>query len=110
MCPREPGDLPVLVSRLKAIRHYFSEDALAFFEPNDASDLAKQMVRLYRDQPLRARLVTNARAEYAPIRWELMKQRYLELMDHMRVGVPSMEGRRHEIALATVAPRKRTLL
>src|SRR5262249_52025079 len=70
---------PVLISRLKAIRHYFTESALAFFAPNDPSDLAKQMVRLYRDQLLRARLVMNAESEYRPIRWDLMKQRYLEL-------------------------------
>ena len=42
----------MLVSRLKTIRHYFSEDALAFFEPNDPADLAQQMVRLYRDREL----------------------------------------------------------
>ena len=49
----------VIISRLKAIRHYFSEDALAFFEPNNPADLARQMVRLYRDRPLRARLAAD---------------------------------------------------
>ncbi|MBZ5698174.1 MAG: glycosyltransferase family 4 protein [Acidobacteriia bacterium] len=71
----------VLMSRLAAIRHYFSDDALAFSEPNDAADLAKQMVRLYEDRPLRARLATKAKQEYEPIRWELMKQRYLKLIE-----------------------------
>jgi glycosyltransferase involved in cell wall biosynthesis len=71
----------VIISRLKGIRHYFSEEALAFFEPNDPADLAKQMVRVYRDRQLRARLVVNARQEYGPIRWDLMKQRYLSLVD-----------------------------
>ncbi len=71
---------PVLISRLKAIRHYFSEDALTFFEPNDPADLAKQMVALYRARPRHAQLVVNARREYAPIRWDVMKVRYLELV------------------------------
>jgi glycosyltransferase involved in cell wall biosynthesis len=70
----------VIISRLKAIRYYFSEDALAYFEPNDSADLAKQMVRLYRDRELRARLSARARKEYAPIRWDVMKHRYLELL------------------------------
>ena len=51
---------PVIVSRLKAIRHYFSEDALAYSEPNDPADLARQMVRVYRDRELRRLLATRA--------------------------------------------------
>jgi glycosyltransferase involved in cell wall biosynthesis len=70
----------VIVSRLKAIRHYFSEDALAYFEPNNPADLAKQMVRVYRDRALRAGRVRRAKEEYAPIRWDIMKQQYLTLV------------------------------
>jgi glycosyltransferase involved in cell wall biosynthesis len=70
----------VISSRLKAIRHYFSEDALAFFEPNDARSLSEQMVRLYRDKELRGRLAAKAKEEYAPISWEVMRRRYLEMM------------------------------
>src|SRR4029077_16112500 len=68
---------PVLMSRLKAIRHYFSEDALAFSEPNNPIDLAEQMIRLYRDPELRTRLAARAKEEYGPIRWDVMKERYL---------------------------------
>ena len=71
----------VIVSRLKAIRHYFSDHALAYFEPNDPVDLSRQMVRVYRDPQLRTRLSLKARSEQAPIRWELMRQRYLSLVD-----------------------------
>ena len=71
----------VIVSRLKAIRHYFSDDALAYFEPNDPADLAKQMVRVFRDPGLRAQLSARAKEEYAPIRWDVMKQRYLRLIE-----------------------------
>jgi glycosyltransferase involved in cell wall biosynthesis len=74
---------PVIMSRLKAIRYYFSEDALAYCEPNDPADLAKQMVRVYRDKDLRARLVARAKQEYAPICWGVMKQRYLRVIEGM---------------------------
>ena len=70
----------VICSRLKAIGHYFSGDSLAYFEPNDPRSLSEQMLRLYRDKELRAGLATKAREEYAPIAWEIMKRRYLEMM------------------------------
>jgi len=40
-------------------------------------------VRVYRDSGLRARLAARAKEEYAPIRWEVMKQRYLGLMEDL---------------------------
>ncbi|HWF90726.1 MAG TPA: glycosyltransferase family 4 protein [Terriglobales bacterium] len=78
----------VLMSRLKAIRHYFSEDALAYFEPNNADDLAKQMVRLYQNKALCAKMAAQAKKEYEPIRWDVMKQRYLVLINQI-AGIQS---------------------
>jgi len=88
----------VVISRLKAIQLYFSDNALAYFEPNDPADLAKQMVRLYRDSGLRSRLAARAEQEYEPICWDVMKRRYLSLMEDLfctghrtveRPGVPT---------------------
>jgi glycosyltransferase involved in cell wall biosynthesis len=76
-------DKPVVIARLKAIRHYFSEDALAFFEPENPSDLARQMIRAYGDSGLRARLAAKARQEYAPIRWDVMRERYLRVIEDL---------------------------
>jgi glycosyltransferase involved in cell wall biosynthesis len=70
----------VICSRLKAIGHYFSADSLAYFEPNAPRSLSQQMLRLYRDKELRARLAAKAKEEYAPIAWEVMKRRYLDMM------------------------------
>jgi len=74
-------DKPVIVSRLKTIRRYFSEESVAYFEPHDAADLARQMVRLYRNRALREHLAARARQEYAPISWDVMKERYLRLVE-----------------------------
>ena len=71
---------PVIVSRLKTINYYFSDEALAFFEPNNPSDLARQMLNMYGDPVRRAEFVPKAREEFAPIRWEVMKTRYLALV------------------------------
>lgn len=79
----------VIVSRLKAIRHYFGDDALAYFEPNNPRDLANTMIAVYGDAQLRTQLVGAARRQFEPIRWAIMKERYLALvseLEELRVG------------------------
>jgi len=71
---------PVIMSRLRAIEHYFSEGALAYFEPHDVAELGAQMIRLARDPRLRADLAARASEEYVPLRWELMKAQYLHMI------------------------------
>lgn len=75
--------IPVIVSRLKAIHYYFSEDAVAYCEPNSPADLAVQMVRVFRDPNRRNRLTTRATEEYAAITWEIMKARYLNVVEEI---------------------------
>ena len=84
---------PVLVSRLRTIQHYFSGLALAYASPNDPVDLARQMVRLYRNPELRAHNAARAREEYAPIRWDVMKDRYLRLVDAIVDPAPALAPR-----------------
>ena len=82
----------VIASRLKTIRHYFSEDGLAFFEPEQPRDLASQMLSMYQDPVRRARLAARAVEEYAPIRWAVMKKRYLALMETITAGNAAGRG------------------
>lgn len=74
---------PVIASRLRTIHHYFSDKALAFFQPNNSDSLAAQMLRLYSDECLRRELAEHARTEYAPINWKTMKRRYMKLAEQM---------------------------
>jgi len=76
----------VICSRLKTIGRYFSDEALAFFEPSNPADLAKQMVSMYGDMARRLRLAETAKREYLPIRWGVMKERYLKVMEHLSGG------------------------
>jgi glycosyltransferase involved in cell wall biosynthesis len=87
-------DKPVIASRVRTIRHYFSEEALAFFEPGDTTDLAHQMVRLYRDAWRCVRFACQAKMEYQPIRWGVMRQRYLALMAHLTNTSQAQEANR----------------
>jgi glycosyltransferase involved in cell wall biosynthesis len=84
---------PVLVSKLRAIRCYFTESALAYFEPNSPSALAVEIARLSKDIARRVQLVDEARRQYEPIRWELMKQRYLMLVDAAAASVVADDAR-----------------
>jgi colanic acid biosynthesis glycosyl transferase WcaI len=79
-------DKPVMIARLGAIRHYFSDAALAYFEPDDAADLARQMVRLAHAPAVREQLAARARTEYAPLDWHVTKTRYLETIDAVLSG------------------------
>jgi len=72
---------PVIISRLKSIRRYFSENALAYFEPHDQYDLAQKMVQLYHNPVQRDGLVEKSTQEYSAISWDVMKTRYLNIME-----------------------------
>jgi glycosyltransferase involved in cell wall biosynthesis len=86
---------PVIVSRLKAIRYYFSDEALAYFEPNDAMGLSRRMIDLYEDRGSCKDLAARASEEYAPLRWDIMKQRYLSVVvDGIALDVGGVETSR----------------
>src|SRR5260370_8158331 len=70
---------PVIASRLKTIRYYFSEEALAYFEPHNISDLARQMFDLYREPSRRVQLATKPINEYRPIRCAECNHRNIKL-------------------------------
>jgi glycosyltransferase involved in cell wall biosynthesis len=71
---------PVIAARLDTTRRFFSEDALTYFEPENPDDLARAMTELYTDAALRARRSRRAAEEYVPIRWDVMRERYLALV------------------------------
>jgi glycosyltransferase involved in cell wall biosynthesis len=100
---------PVIVSRLRAIGHYFSDAGLAFFEPNDPADLGAQMVRLFRDGGIRVNLAIRARVEYEPIRWDVMKDRYLSLVEGLggRLSEAAVQGAATAAEVTAVERRSR---
>lgn len=92
---------PVIAARLKTVRHYFGPEALAYFEPGDIDDLSRQMLRLYADPELRTRLAARAKQELAPIRWEIMRRRYVNFVDGLVGNTPEANGEPAELAAAT---------
>jgi len=94
----------VICSRLNAIRHYFSDEALTYFEPQDPTDLARQMVKLARDAELRERKARQAQQEYEPINWSVMKARYLAVTDALS-GVPASKAAPYSAPVPNVLTR-----
>jgi glycosyltransferase involved in cell wall biosynthesis len=94
------SEIPVIVSRLKAIHYYFSEEAVAYCEPNSPADLARQMVRVFQDAGLRKRLIKQATKEYAAIRWEIMKARYLNVIEELTGPAARQTPRRRVVGSA----------
>ncbi len=72
---------PVIISRLKTINYYFSENALTFFKPHNVSNLAQKMLELYKNPELRKKKADQAVKEYAKINWSIMERRYLNAIN-----------------------------
>ncbi len=97
----------VIASRLRTMNFYFSDQALAYFEPNNSSDLADQMLKMYRSPARRAELAEQARKEFVPIRWEVMRDRYLKLIASLcgEVAAPRATNPPKEEAHASASVR-----
>jgi glycosyltransferase involved in cell wall biosynthesis len=73
--------LPVIASRLPVVADTFRERAVAFFEPDDAADLAATIQALAADpEAARAKAIAAA-VEYEPLRWRTMKHTYLGVIE-----------------------------
>lgn len=62
--------VPAVVPRLRAIEHYFSEEMVAFYEPEDVASLAEAIFRLYIDHDRRRRQAQNATQFLRDYGWE----------------------------------------
>jgi glycosyltransferase involved in cell wall biosynthesis len=62
--------IPAIVPRLKTIEHYFSDDMVSYYEPEDVQSLADSIHRLYCEPERRARQVEKAREFLGAYGWE----------------------------------------
>ncbi len=75
--------IPVLQSRTKVGTYYDTESRVRFFESENVDDLAKCMLLLIRDRPLRERLAAAALEYVKENNWAVKKYEYLELVDSL---------------------------
>lgn len=76
-------DKPVIVCRLKALYSLFGEDAVIYYEPEDADDLAEKILWLYNNRNNLKDMMQNIREVYDRCKWEVMRERLWNLYEGM---------------------------
>ena len=62
--------IPAVVPRLNSIAHYFSDDMVAFYEPDDVSSMAQAILCLHRDTRRRCEQARRAQTFLASHGWD----------------------------------------
>ena len=75
--------IPVICARLRTIEHYFSEESVRYFSPNNARQLARAIQDLYLDPALRDRLSNSAARVVKSISWPIHSQRFCDAVDSL---------------------------
>jgi glycosyltransferase involved in cell wall biosynthesis len=79
---------PVVISRTRAVEHYFGSDCFQLFESGNEEDLARAIRDLYADADLRQRLVERATAVNEPYRWIHEGSRYVAMVERLLPARP----------------------
>ncbi len=74
-------DIPVIAPRLKTIEHYFSDDMVTYFEPDDVDSLADAISRMSQDPQRRATQAARAKTFLSTHGWQ---RQGAELVDFYR--------------------------
>ena len=78
--------IPTIAARLSTVEHYFSDDAVRYFEPGQSAQLAAAIEELYRHPERRAALAANARRIVERIGWPVQRAEYCRAIDALLPG------------------------
>ncbi len=73
--------LPFIMSDLKSVRNIFGSDSTIYVDPGDTDNLAACIMDLLNNPQKRRMMSYNAYEDIQKIKWELMKERYIDLVD-----------------------------
>ncbi|MEX2159795.1 MAG: glycosyltransferase [Dehalococcoidia bacterium] len=76
---------PVVAAASPSLSGVFSSDAVSYYWPGDARDLARHVIELYTDQSKAQRLASNALRTFEAYRWEHARRIYVGLHDELLV-------------------------
>jgi glycosyltransferase involved in cell wall biosynthesis len=71
---------PMIASDTRAMRSMFRPESVAFCDPSQPASFAAAIVDLYQHPEKRARMIVHASEDYEPYRWEVMAERYEQLL------------------------------
>ena len=78
--------IPLIVSKTMAASLYFDTDTVCFVEPNNSEAIARAILDLYQNEPLRKNLHLNAKKFNDQYNWTSMKTRYLQIIHKLVYG------------------------
>ena len=73
--------LPVICSGITTMRHYFSDDEVLFFEPENAADLARAIRALLTDPAAAGERAARSRIKLDKLDWPAQKQTLVETVE-----------------------------
>lgn len=73
-------DRPVITPATEGIRDYFDESSLIFFRPDDAADLARQLIWVAQHPKEAADRVKSGKVVYRQQVWERQREHFLQLV------------------------------
>lgn len=74
---------PSIVTAIPVIKHYFDDNTVMYYEPDNATDLAGCILDLYKNPQKRAALAGAGAAAYKNYQWSVMKQAYLAVFENI---------------------------
>jgi glycosyltransferase involved in cell wall biosynthesis len=75
--------IPAVVPRLRTIQHYFSDDMVAFFEPDDVTSLAAAIQRLFGDGSARRTQAARAQQFLQQYGWDRQGEQLVSMYEQL---------------------------
>jgi glycosyltransferase involved in cell wall biosynthesis len=75
--------VPVIASKTRIHAYYYDDSIIQYYENDDETQLAEQILRLTHDPDLCRRLVSNAKQYVRENNWDARKHEYLGLVDSL---------------------------
>jgi len=75
--------VPVIACRTRIHAYYYDDSIIQYYENDDPTQLAREMLRLRNDAGLRLRLAKNASQYVRENTWDARKHEYLQLVDSL---------------------------
>ena len=75
--------IPVRATRLNTYLKYYSEDSLFYFNSGNVDKLSSQIKEVFYNKELVSKKTANARTDYDKLSWEIMRDRYIDIINEM---------------------------
>ena len=75
--------IPVVAPRLKAVQHYFTEEMVSYFEPDDIESMTRAILRLLERESLRKSQAVKAKAFLDQYGWEKHQKSLIDLYNNL---------------------------